>query len=179
MPIIPNFLHQLDLDNQPNEKVTTSNMPDKNIHSTHKPLPSVAAESTSDALGANDPLLLSGSEENLESLFNSSLVPVRGGVTATTIATKGRKLRGKFRLRRYTTTTTTATTTPRKVSSPEMDEQLKEENVAVGLMFASKAVVQLIVNPFVGPVTNKIGYSIPMFTGFVIMFLSTLSKWSM
>lgn len=58
-----------------------------------------------------------------------------------------------------------------------MEEQLKEENVAVGLMFASKAVVQLIVNPFVGPVTNKIGYSIPMFIGFVIMFLSTLSKY--
>ena len=29
------------------------------------------------------------------------------------------------------------------------------ENVAVGLMFASKAIMQLIANPFVGPLTNK------------------------
>merc|ERR550519_199965 len=41
-------------------------------------------------------------------------------------------------------------------------------------MFASKAVVQLITNPFIGPLTNRIGYSIPMFMGFVIMFFSTL-----
>ena len=74
-------------------------------------------------------------------------------------------------------------------------------------MFASKAFVQLIANPFVGPLTNKyyniispinmetfalvdvlsyikkckdfifrIGYSIPMFCGFIIMFFSTISK---
>ena len=46
----------------------------------------------------------------------------------------------------------------------------------VGVMFASKAFVQLIANPFVGPLTNKIGYSVPMFCGFVIMFFSTLRK---
>uniref|UniRef100_A0A914QXM5 Major facilitator superfamily (MFS) profile domain-containing protein n=1 Tax=Panagrolaimus davidi TaxID=227884 RepID=A0A914QXM5_9BILA len=53
-------------------------------------------------------------------------------------------------------------------------EALSEENVHVGLMFGSKALVQLITNPFIGPVTNKIGYTVPMFTGFVVMFLSTL-----
>uniref|UniRef100_A0AC34GQ82 Major facilitator superfamily (MFS) profile domain-containing protein n=1 Tax=Panagrolaimus sp. ES5 TaxID=591445 RepID=A0AC34GQ82_9BILA len=53
-------------------------------------------------------------------------------------------------------------------------ETLSEENVHVGLMFGSKALVQLITNPFIGPVTNKIGYTVPMFTGFVVMFLSTL-----
>lgn len=55
-------------------------------------------------------------------------------------------------------------------------KELVHENIEVGVMFASKAVVQLITNPFVGPLTNRIGYSIPMFMGFVIMFLSTLSK---
>ncbi|KAF8572437.1 hypothetical protein P879_00333 [Paragonimus westermani] len=49
-----------------------------------------------------------------------------------------------------------------------------DEHIQIGLMFASKAVVQLIVNPLVGPLTNKIGYSIPMFSGFVIMFVSTV-----
>lgn len=61
----------------------------------------------------------------------------------------------------------------------EIEERHKElvgETVEVGLMFASKAFVQLLANPIVGPITHKIGYSIPMFTGFVIMFLSTLSK---
>lgn len=32
---------------------------------------------------------------------------------------------------------------------------LKDENVRVGLLFASKAIVQLLVNPFVGPLTNR------------------------
>ncbi|XP_070690220.1 chromaffin granule amine transporter [Pempheris klunzingeri] len=51
---------------------------------------------------------------------------------------------------------------------------LEEENVRVGLLFASKALVQLLVNPFVGPLTNRVGYHIPMFAGFIIMFVSTI-----
>lgn len=53
-------------------------------------------------------------------------------------------------------------------------EFLEEENIRVGVLFASKALMQLLVNPFVGPLTNRIGYHIPMFAGFVIMFLSTI-----
>ena len=34
-------------------------------------------------------------------------------------------------------------------------KELSKENVEVGLMFASKAVVQIVANPFVGPLTNK------------------------
>ncbi|EEZ98884.1 Vesicular acetylcholine transporter-like Protein [Tribolium castaneum] len=63
---------------------------------------------------------------------------------------------------------------------PEAEEKelrhkdLVQETVQVGMMFASKAFVQLLANPFVGPLTHKIGYSVPMFAGFVIMFLSTI-----
>lgn len=43
--------------------------------------------------------------------------------------------------------------------SPEEKEKrhkdLMEENVEVGIMFASKAFVQLVANPFVGPLTHK------------------------
>ncbi|XP_066904335.1 synaptic vesicular amine transporter isoform X3 [Halyomorpha halys] len=53
-------------------------------------------------------------------------------------------------------------------------KDLVEETVAVGIMFASKAFVQLLANPFVGPLTHKIGYSIPMLAGFIIMFFSTI-----
>jgi len=94
-------------------------------------------------------------------------------------------------------TTTTTTTTPMWSLGPNMSEQeimempptlatttlspkekkhkeLIEENMEVGMMFASKAFVQLIANPFVGPLTNRIGYEIPMFCGFFIMFFSTV-----
>ncbi|NXC91985.1 VMAT1 protein, partial [Cercotrichas coryphoeus] len=53
-------------------------------------------------------------------------------------------------------------------------EFLAQENTRVGLLFASKALVQLLVNPWVGVLTNRIGYHIPMFLGFTIMFLSTV-----
>ena len=52
----------------------------------------------------------------------------------------------------------------RDVKVPETDEERKrrqkhnelvQENVEVGVMFASKAMVQLIANPFVGPLTNR------------------------
>ncbi|CAH2004095.1 unnamed protein product [Acanthoscelides obtectus] len=60
--------------------------------------------------------------------------------------------------------------------SPEKlrHKDLVQETVQVGMMFASKAFVQLLANPFVGPLTHRIGYSIPMFAGFLIMFLSTI-----
>nr|XP_057912128.1 synaptic vesicular amine transporter [Doryrhamphus excisus] len=51
---------------------------------------------------------------------------------------------------------------------------LVNENVKVGLLFASKATVQLMINPFIGPLTNRIGYQLPIFIGFCIMFSSTI-----
>lgn len=62
----------------------------------------------------------------------------------------------------------------------ELDQRHKElvgETVEIGLMFASKAFVQLLVNPIVGILTHRIGYSIPMFCGFIIMFVSTISMY--
>ncbi|NWX46522.1 VMAT1 protein, partial [Steatornis caripensis] len=56
----------------------------------------------------------------------------------------------------------------------EGEEFLAKENIRVGLLFASKALIQLVVNPSVGLLTNRIGYHIPMFIGFIIMFLSTV-----
>ncbi|CAG0903503.1 unnamed protein product [Darwinula stevensoni] len=52
--------------------------------------------------------------------------------------------------------------------------EIVNENVEVGFLFSSKAFIQLIANPLVGPLTNRIGYSMPMFVGFIIMFLSTV-----
>ncbi|NXU60621.1 VMAT2 protein, partial [Horornis vulcanius] len=65
---------------------------------------------------------------------------------------------------------------PSPSDCPKDDKELLNENVRVGLLFASKATVQLMTNPFIGPLTNRIGYQIPLFAGFCIMFVSTISK---
>uniref|UniRef100_A0A8C5EKH5 Major facilitator superfamily (MFS) profile domain-containing protein n=1 Tax=Gouania willdenowi TaxID=441366 RepID=A0A8C5EKH5_GOUWI len=57
---------------------------------------------------------------------------------------------------------------------PQASSRLLNENVKVGMLFASKAIVQLLTNPFIGPLTNRIGYQPPIFIGFCIMFISTI-----
>ncbi|GAB0094145.1 vesicular acetylcholine transporter [Sergentomyia squamirostris] len=47
------------------------------------------------------------------------------------------------------------------------------QDSATGILFASKAIVQLMVNPFSGAIIDRIGYDLPMMIGLVIMFLST------
>ena len=53
-------------------------------------------------------------------------------------------------------------------------KEIRNENLKVGFLLASKAIIQLLVNPIVGPVTDRIGYKVPMVTGFSIMFISTI-----
>lgn len=47
------------------------------------------------------------------------------------------------------------------------------QDSATGILFASKAIVQLMVNPFSGALIDRIGYDVPMMIGLIIMFLST------
>lgn len=47
------------------------------------------------------------------------------------------------------------------------------QDSATGVLFASKAIVQLMINPFSGALIDRIGYDIPMMFGLIIMFLST------
>jgi len=47
------------------------------------------------------------------------------------------------------------------------------QDSATGMLFASKAIIQLMVNPFSGALIDRIGYDIPMMIGLCIMFLST------
>ncbi|XP_029292953.1 synaptic vesicular amine transporter-like [Cottoperca gobio] len=59
------------------------------------------------------------------------------------------------------------------------EAQLDGLNIKVGLLLASKSIVQLIINPFIGQLTNRIGYHIPMCAGFcIIIFASTLFAFS-
>ncbi|XP_073350830.1 synaptic vesicular amine transporter-like isoform X2 [Pagrus major] len=51
--------------------------------------------------------------------------------------------------------------------------QLDKLNTKVGLLLASKSTIQLIFNPFIGPLTDRIGCHIPMCAGFCIIILAT------
>ncbi|GAB1859205.1 Vesicular acetylcholine transporter [Camponotus japonicus] len=59
--------------------------------------------------------------------------------------------------------------TPNSTDTPSHPGQ----DSATGILFASKAIVQLMVNPFSGALIDRIGYDIPMMIGLCIMFLST------
>ncbi|BFZ03863.1 hypothetical protein BsWGS_06902 [Bradybaena similaris] len=48
-----------------------------------------------------------------------------------------------------------------------------DEGLAIGVLFASKAICQLFVNPFTGGLIDRIGYDVPMMIGLTIMFFST------
>ncbi|CAH1104317.1 unnamed protein product [Psylliodes chrysocephalus] len=67
-------------------------------------------------------------------------------------------------------------TIPGNVSLPPGTPQKHDhhgQDQATGILFASKAIVQLMVNPFSGALIDRIGYDIPMMIGLTIMFLST------
>ena len=56
------------------------------------------------------------------------------------------------------------------------NHRLTEENSRLGALFASKAFVQLFINPLVGKATQKIGYEIPFVLGTALILLSSSSK---
>eukprot|EP00069_Balaena_mysticetus_P013478 bmy_08172T0 len=105
-----------------------------------------------------------GGFQNIFSYYDNSTV-VAGNSTG--------HLQGAL-LHEATTQHTVANRSTAPSDCPSGDKDLLNENVQVGLLFASKATVQLLTNPFIGLLTNRIGYPIPMFTGFCIMFISTV-----
>ncbi|KRY82226.1 Vesicular acetylcholine transporter unc-17, partial [Trichinella pseudospiralis] len=59
------------------------------------------------------------------------------------------------------------------VSKLHKVKEYESEDTSLGYLFASKAIIQLLVNPFSGALIDRIGYEIPMIIGLVIMFSST------
>lgn len=53
------------------------------------------------------------------------------------------------------TSSSTIASSPPDSNCSNVDGQLDEVNVKVGLLLASKSAVQLIINPFIGPLTNR------------------------
>lgn len=56
------------------------------------------------------------------------------------------------------------------------NNKLNEENGAIGILLATKALVQLIVTPFLKNVINSYGYRIPAIFGTFVLFLASFSK---
>jgi len=48
-----------------------------------------------------------------------------------------------------------------------------DEVKSIGWLFASKAIVQLFVSPFAGPIIDRLGYERPLIVGLSILFVST------
>ncbi|KAK6487534.1 putative vesicular acetylcholine transporter-B [Huso huso] len=46
-------------------------------------------------------------------------------------------------------------------------------DLQIGVLFASKAILQLLVNPLSGTFIDRVGYDIPLFIGLIVMFFST------
>nr|WOP32310.1 vesicular acetylcholine transporter [Spadella cephaloptera] len=73
---------------------------------------------------------------------------------------------------------TTSTTSNKKRTKiweriKPMRIEYENEDISLGFLFASKAMVQLLINPFSGALIDRIGYDYPMMLGLTIMFLST------
>ncbi|MBZ3890662.1 Synaptic vesicular amine transporter [Sciurus carolinensis] len=107
----------------------------------------------------------SGSFQSIFSYYDNSTM-VTGNAT--------RNLHGEQLHRAATTQHMVTNKSTAPSDCPSEDKDLLNENVQVGLLFASKATIQLLTNPFIGLLTNRIGYPIPMFAGFCIMFISTI-----
>lgn len=76
-----------------------------------------------------------------------------------------------------TSTTSAPETENRFIKSFKMNAKTyysKNEDVNVGVLFACKAIFQLLINPFTGTLMDRIGYDIPMLVGLIIIFFSTV-----
>ncbi|CAH1795026.1 unnamed protein product [Owenia fusiformis] len=71
----------------------------------------------------------------------------------------------------YTSSWINFTSSPKKIT-PLVDYSAAEDT-SVGILFASKAIVQLLVNPCSGAIIDRIGYDYPMVIGLTIIFFST------
>ncbi|XP_041812672.1 synaptic vesicular amine transporter-like [Chelmon rostratus] len=67
----------------------------------------------------------------------------------------------------------TLSSDPPRSNCSGAEAELDAVNIKVGLLLASKSTIQLIINPFIGPLTDRIGYHIPMCAGFCIIISAT------
>lgn len=92
------------------------------------------------------PLAQKAPFSSMFSYFDNTTVTVSGSMSTADVANRSETSR---------LLQPTPSSPPLPSICPEGEEFLTKENVRVGLLFASKALVQLVVNPFVGLLTNR------------------------
>jgi DHA1 family solute carrier family 18 vesicular amine transporter 1/2 len=93
-----------------------------------------------------------GSFQSIVSLYDNTVQVTGGNTTAQPSSDRNLPLS----IANTAAPTTQVTWTPQPGDDcPNSSKKLLNENVKVGLLFASKATVQLITNPFIGPLTNR------------------------
>ena len=153
VPIIPTYLHSLDVEAH---KLQTTTVPIIQENSMFLQTPYLNETSSVFESDEKDPGGGGGADENL---------------APTTKKRKNFRVRGKNQQNTPNPPLTT-------LSGPARDQSKDDdgaEDIAVGFLFASKAMVQLLVNPFSGHFIDRVGYDIPMCIGLFIIFLSTLT----
>ena len=55
----------------------------------------------------------------------------------------------------------------------EYTARMRSDDKSIGWLFASKAIVQLFVSPFAGPIIDRLGYERPLIVGLSVLFVST------
>ncbi|GFT30719.1 synaptic vesicular amine transporter [Trichonephila clavipes] len=155
VPIIPSFLYHLR-----HHPVGTITIPEAPISKDALPIPDVPLNDE------NAPYFLSYFQRPIENRDLPGFTVVPNDVFwKFTHSPSGEK-----------TDLVSSTSQPEKIKSATITrhQDLVDENFEVSLMFASKPLVQAFANPFIGPISNKIGYSIIMFTGFLILITTSL-----
>lgn len=166
VPIIPQYLQAIDEANAASTaaaRIRTTTMPYSTSSATIAKLvtPVVLVKDTGPGGGSDD------DEEE-----NNSDSP------ATQSTKKSSKKPGRARSKDKESTTKITnppTTAPPSTKKDDDDDDDDSEDVVVGFLFASKALVQLLVNPFSGAFIDRIGYDVPMCIGLGIIFVSTLT----
>ncbi|XP_032814984.2 vesicular acetylcholine transporter [Petromyzon marinus] len=71
------------------------------------------------------------------------------------------------------TATTAAALATTVAATARVADDDADEDIRIGILFASKAIVQLLVNPLTGTFIDRVGYDLPLLIGLSIIFLST------
>ncbi|GFQ77265.1 synaptic vesicular amine transporter [Trichonephila clavata] len=158
VPIIPSFLYHLR-----HHPVGTITIPEAQISNDALPIPDLPLNDE------NVPYFLSHFQRPTENLNRDlpgfTVVPNDVFWKFTNSPSGGK------------TDLVSSTSQPEKmnVATITRHQDLVDENFEVSLMFAAKPLVQAFANPFIGPISNKIGYSVIMFTGFLILITTSMS----
>lgn len=175
VPIIPEYLHSIETSKLKVSTITTTPLNQANLVMPMDQKLNKLNNAT--LLSIQNNLNENSDEEDEDDDGEGVKTNNKMGKKTTTTTTK-QNPRNRVNVRTSSSThqpTTSLLTQLNPNANPSSDADDEREDVNVGFLFASKAFVQLFVNPFSGAFIDKIGYDIPMCIGLAIIFLSTMT----